>query len=218
MISLLIALWTALFLGETGAPPADPPADPPDGGKSDPPKKTDEEPLIPKSRFDEVNREYQRMKAAEEKRVKADLEAKGEHEKIADQERARAEKAEKAAKSTALRSAFVTAAVGKVSDLEAAYRLADFGEIEVEITDDGEASLKGDMAKVIERVLKAHPILTPGPRSTGSGMGGPVSGAGNNPPDLSNLTSEQRMKVGLEQEISKLPPHRQGVFGGGRTE
>lgn len=176
--------------------------------------------MIPKARFDEVNGELQRLRKAEEKRVADDLRAKGEHAALADVEKAGREKAERALKRTALESAFVKAAAGKVVDIDAAYRLADFAGIEVEIQgegDDSRATLKGgDVGKIVEDLVKRYPFLAPGARTTGGGMGGPVNGAGNNPPDISKLSTDEKLRVGLEQEIAKLTPQRQGLLG--RTE
>ena len=171
---------------------------------------------IPKARFDEVNSELQRMKKAEEARQKKELADKGEHEQLAATEKSAREKAERVLRRTAIEAAFVKAAAGKVADIDAAMKLSDLSTIDVEISGDDEdatAVVKGDVAKVVEATLKAYPFLKPGASTTGGGMGGPVGGAGGNPPDMSKLTSDQKIALGLEQEIGKLPPQRQGVFG-----
>lgn len=171
--------------------------------------------MIPKARFDEVNSELQKLKKAEESRTKKELEDKGEHAKLAETERAGRLTAERALKGVALKGAFVEAAAGKVQDLGAAYKLADLSTLDVAIEGEGEdatATVKGDMAKVVEATLKAYPFLAAGKGTTGGGMGGPMSGAGGHPPDVSKLSGDEKIRLGLEQEIGKLPPQRQGLF------
>lgn len=172
----------------------------------------DKEPMIPKNRFDEVNREYQKLKKADEERAAKDLAARGEHEKIAAGEKARADRAELAAKRAAIGAEFASKAAGKVVDISAAAKLADFSDIDVTFDDDGQATVKGDVGALVEATLKAYPFLKAGAQTTGGGMGGPVAGAGQNPPDVSKMSADEKMRVGLEQEIGKLPPSRAGAF------
>lgn len=186
-----------------------------DKGKTTSGSGGDSEPMIPKSRFDEVNREYQRMKAAEERRIADDLKAKGEHEKLAEQERAGREKAQSAMKSLARRTAFVEAAAGRVSNVQTAVKLAlvDGMLDELEVDDDGQIT-KGDASKIVEKMLadEQYAFLKPDAQRSRK-TGEATSGAGGNPIDMSKLTSEQKINLGLQQGIAQLPAHRQGEFG-----
>jgi hypothetical protein len=163
------------------------------------------EPLIPKSRLDEVLAENRRLKAAEEERERKSLEAKGQHEQIAAKEKARAETAIAQLKETKLQAAFVMAASGKVNDVEAAWALADTSSITV--SDEGKIS--GDIDAVIAKAVEKYPMLKGQPsRRTDES----VNGAGGNPPDVSKLTAAQKIERGLTEQIAQLPPQKQGLF------
>lgn len=163
------------------------------------------EPMIPKSRLDEVLSELRTLKAAEEERERKSLESKGEHEKIAAREKERADRAIAQLKETRLQAAFVMAATGKVNDVEAAWRLADLEGVSV--SDDGKVS--GDIEKVVTKTVERYPLLK---GQTTLRTDDSASGAGGNPPDVSKLTTEQKIERGLEQAIAQLPPQKQGLF------
>jgi hypothetical protein len=198
-----MGLGPVCFDGETGAPggqgdtaPTTPPATPPTPPSND-------GNMIPKARFDEVNREYQRILKAQEEKDRKDAEAKGEFEKLAASERERAEKEAKRASETeakalafARRAGFVSAASGKVADPQAAYKLAVAdGLLEgLEVTDDGDVDAD-KVTKIVEKLVEAYPFLA---GQTRNPFGGPSGGNQPSPPiDPSKLSPRQKIGMGL---------------------
>lgn len=187
-------------LCETGTPPGgDPPAN--GGGApvppTTPPVPPTDERFIPKERFDEVNREYQRLKTAQEKREKDEAEKKGEFEKLTAIEKERADKAEALAQSTARRAAFVSAASGEVADAMAAYKLAQAdGLLEAIPVDENGDVDDAKMKTVVETIVKKYEFLKPDKKAP---FGGDRGGNTQSPPsDVSKLSAQQKIGYGLD--------------------
>lgn len=172
-----------------GAPPAEPPAPPADGNN------------VPYARFKEVNDELVRLKAAETQRETEEARKRGEHEKVAEREKTRADEAEQRAESYARRLAFVTNATGKVSDVAAAHKLATAdGLMNFELDDDGNAKDAKAVETMIGELVKTYPFLKPGPANTGANWGrdhggqDPSAGV-----DVEKLSAREKMELGISQ-------------------
>lgn len=168
---------------------------------------------VPYARFQEVNAELQRRKTADADRERKDLEAKGEHEKLARTEREGREIAEAKALRIGRRAAFVSAAAGKVADVNAAATLAIAdGMLEgIELDDDGNVT-KGDTGKLIDKVLERYPFLKAAAANRATGA--PLGGAGANPQDAEKMTPDERLRAGVAESMRALPAARQGVTSG----
>ena len=178
-------------------PPAPPATTPPAGGQGG----QEREGFIPRERFDEVNRELQARKAADEERERKELEAKGEHQKLAEAEKAKREAAEAKALTIARRASFIGAAAGKVADPEAAYKLAVADGLlnDLDVDDDGNAKDPKKPGAVVDEVVKRYEFLKAknGDRSFGGDRGG--NGQDALPVDPSKLNARQMLSVGYEQ-------------------
>lgn len=194
----------------SGAPPPKPGTGKPDADAGD------KEPMIPKARLDEVLRENKRLKDAEDKRQRDALQAQGQHEELARKEKDRGDELAESNKALGRRLAFVEAATGRVSNVQLAAKLAAVDGLlaDVEVDENG-AVTKGDVGKIIDTMLgsEEYAFLKPGTPTTGPRTGDPVGGAGSNPVDVTKLSSEEKVNRGLEQAISGLPAHRQGLLG-----
>lgn len=196
--------------GAAGDPPAgDPPAGsgggaPPasNGGTPPAPPAGTGEPTIPKSRFDEINTEYQRLKKAEEERQAEEAKRKGEYEKLAADEKVKRESAEAGKLAAERKLAFVTASAGKVADVAAAHKLAAadglLDQIEIE---NGDAKDPAAVGKLIDELVKTYAFLKPGAPTTGRGFGGGDHGANGVPEgvDPSKLSAQELMRIGVSQ-------------------
>jgi hypothetical protein len=176
-----------------GAPPAPPapPADPPAGQ------------TVPYARFKEVNDELAKRKLADEERERAELTAKGEHEKVASQEKEKRIEAEAGRDAAYRELAFVTAAAGKVSDVAAAYKLATADGVLSAIELDADSHKAKDPKAVdtaIGELVKTYAFLKPGPAGTGRGYGSdhggqdPTAGL-----DVEKLSAREKMELGITQ-------------------
>lgn len=201
-------LGPLFFDGEAGAPPA---ATGEAGGSGAPapaappappalPAADNREGFIPRERFDEVNGELQKLRQAEEERQRKDLEQKGEHQKLAEQEKARREAAEARAVGIARRAAFIAAAAGKVADPEAAYKLANADGLlnDLDVDDDGNAKDSKAPEKLVDEVVKRYEFLK-AQNGTGRGYGGDRSGAGGAPELPPNATARDMISAGYAQ-------------------
>lgn len=167
----------------SGGAPATPPATPPAGGAPTTPPAPATPPTdqsVPYARFKEVNDELQARKRADEERETAEATKRGEHEKVAQAEKAKREEAEAKALRVARRAAFVAGASGKVSDIEAAYKLAlaDGDLDKVEVDDDGMPKDAKAVEQAITDLTKRYEFLKVDSRSFGGDRGGQQPGGG----------------------------------------
>lgn len=182
----------------TGTPPAGdgapaPGTPPPAGGSGG--GEPDRSGWIPRDRFDTVNAELQKLRSAEEERQRQDLEAKGEHEKLAAAEKAKREQAEQRALAIARRAAFIAAAAGKVSDPEAAYKLANADGLlnDLEVDDDGNAKDAKKPGAIVDDLVKAYEFLKPTTKTRD--FGGPNGGQGGQPAgDPSKMSADELLR------------------------
>lgn len=184
--------------GAAATPAASPQAAPP------PAEPVADGPMIPKTRFDEVNTAYQKLVKAQEEAARKDAEAKGEFEKLAaaerekaDKEKTRAEAAEGRATMFARRAGFVSVASGKVADPQAAYKLAvaDGMLDAIEVTDEGDTDPE-KLGKVVEKLVEKYPFLVGGQRP--QAFGGTANG--NTPAPALNpasMSSKSKILAGL---------------------
>jgi hypothetical protein len=171
------------FFESSGAPGGDPAAGAPapepapaGGAPATPPAsgEPDRSGWIPRDRFDQVNAEREALRKEKESREQADLTAKGEHEKVAANEKAKREEAEARALKVARRAAFIAKGSGAFSDVEAAYKLAAMdGDLDkIEVTDDGEPKDAKAVEAIVTDLGKRYEFLKIDKRS----FGGPSDG------------------------------------------
>lgn len=184
----------------TGTPPAGggapAPGTPPAGGNGG--GEPDRSGWIPRDRFDEVNGELQKLRTAEEERQRKTLEEQGKHEELAKTEKAKREEAERKALTIARRAAFIGAAAGKVSDPEAAYKLAQADGLlnDLDVDDDGNAKDPKAPGTIVDNLVKTYEFLKPSTKSRD--FGGPNGGQGGQPAgDPSKMTADELLRVGL---------------------
>lgn len=142
-----------------------------------------------------MNTELAALRKEKEDRERDELTAKGEHEKVAEQEKAKRLEAEAKALGIARRAAFIGAAAGKVSDAEAAYKLAvaDGMLNDLDVDDDGNAKDDKAPAKLVDEIVKKYEFLKPtGSRSFGRENGGRDGGEPNLGP---NATASDMLKA-----------------------
>jgi hypothetical protein len=169
----------------TGTPPAN-------GGGGD------REGFIPRQRFDEVNSELQAFRKAEADRQAEQAKKAGDFEKVEASLRSRAEQAEARALTVARRAAFVAASSSKVTNPEAAYKLAlaDGDLADLDVDDDGNAKDPKAVEKIVDEVTKRYEFLKIDDKKTRS-FGDDRSGAGGAAPtDLSKMGSRDLLSAG----------------------
>lgn len=107
------------------------------------------------------------------------MQKKGEHEQLAQAEKVRREAAEARATRIAQRAAFVASAAGKVSNADAAAKLAmaDGDLDKIEVDDDGNAKNADEVGKLVDALVKKYEFLKPG--TNRSDFGSPAGGNGN---------------------------------------
>lgn len=188
-----------------GAPAGDPapgaPAQTPGngGGGGTPPQ--DRSDWIPRSRFDEVNTEFQRLKQAEEARQADEAKKRGDFEAL---DRANKEKlaaAETRAVTIARRAAFIGTAAGKVTDPSAAYKLAAADGLlnDLDVTDDGDPKDAKAVEKLVEDLVKAYPFLKATDKSRSFGDDRSGAGGGTAPGfDPSKAGARDLLRAGYE--------------------
>lgn len=181
-------------------PPAQgtPPAGPPATGNGE-----DRSGYIPRDRFDQVNGELAALRKEKEERERADLEAKGEHQKLAEAEKAKREAAEARAVNIARRAAFVAAASGKVADPEAAYKLAAADGLlnDLDVDDDGNAKDAKRPGQIVDEIVKRYEFLKV--KNSGGSFGDDRSGAGGAPQDVSKMTARDLLAAGYAQSSGR---------------
>lgn len=188
----------------TGDPaPGAPPPDTGNGGGGGAPAggEPDRSGWIPRDRFDEVNRELQARKKADEERERAEAEKKGEFEKVAAAEREKREAAEKRAIGIARRAAFIAAASGKVADPEAAYKLAAADGLlnDLDVDDEGNAKDAKAAPGIVESLIKKYEFLKP--NGTSRSFGEPAGGNGSGPNfDPSKASARELLAAGYATE------------------
>lgn len=174
-----------------GAPAGQPPTPPADNHSG----------FIPRERFDQVNDELRTLKAAEEKRAADEAQRKGDFETLSKTEKAKREAAEQKATTIGRRAAFISKAVGKVTDAEAAYKLAAADGLlnEIEIDDEGDAKDPKKVDAAVEAVLKSYEFLKSAePRKD---FGQPRNGQPGAPPvDTSKMTGRDMLRTGFDQQ------------------
>jgi len=186
--------------GAGGTPPPAPPATGAPAGNGE-----DRSNWIPRDRFDAVNGELAAIKKAEADRAEADLKAKGDHEKIAESEKAKREAAEARATNIARRAAFIGAAAGKTADPEAAYKLAvaDGLIADLDVDDDGNAKDPKAAEKIVEEVTKRYEFLKP--TKADKSFGGDKSGAGGGPElDPSKMSARDMLSAGYAANAGRV--------------
>jgi hypothetical protein len=144
-----------------------------------------------------VNTELATLRKEKEDREAKELVDKGEHQKLAETEKAKREAAEARATNIARRAAFIGAAAGKVTDAEAAYKLAQADGLlnDLDVDDDGNAKDPKKPAAIVEDVLKAYEFLKL-KNGTGRGYGEPAGGNGAGSPDRSKMTGLDMLQTG----------------------
>jgi hypothetical protein len=171
----------------SGQPPAGgggtPPATPPPGA----PAGFNPADWIPRTRLDEVSEENRRLKKAEEDRVAAEAQRKGDFETLSKTEKEKREAAEAKALRIARRGTFIARAAGKVVDAEAAYVLALAAGLldDIEVDDEGNAVKPAKVDSAVEEIVKRNEFLKPtsgpNPRSFGEPKGGTEPNPGLDP-------------------------------------
>lgn len=124
-----------------------------------------QDPTIPKHRFDEVNKEAQELRAWKEQREKADKEAEERRltegkkfEELAQKHKDEAEKARQETRTLRTQSAIERAAFkAGITDTDAAIKLIDMSKVTVK--DDG--TIEG-IDTAVQELLKARPYLKQG--------------------------------------------------------
>jgi hypothetical protein len=143
--------------------------------------------MIPKHRFDEVNTQLADLKkwkdeqeAAAKAKTEEDLKKRGEHEQLANQYKADADKAKTELQNERINNRIVAeAAKLGVTDLDAATKLIERGQIKV--NDDG--TITG-VVEAVQSMVESKPYLkTSGvPQPTVGGGTNPAPGSDNNTP------------------------------------
>lgn len=176
--------------GAGGAPAAGSPPTPPTPGTGQP--EPDRSGWIPRERFDQVNTRLQALEAAEAKKAEDEAKKRGDFETIDKAQKAKIAEAEARATRIARRAAFIAKASGKVSDPEAAFKLASAdGDLdELEVDDDGNAKDPKAVEKIVDELVKRYEFLK---GKAGDRSFGDRSGAGNPNPDPSKLTTSRDM-------------------------
>jgi hypothetical protein len=155
---------------------------------------------IPYVRFKEVNDELARRRAADEKRERDELTAKGEHEKVATQEREKREAAEARAVTIARRAAFMGKAAGKVADPEAAVKLAQAdGLLGFDVDDDGAPKDAKAVDAAVDEITKRYPFLKAQGAATRDFGNGHGATGGAPAVDIEKLSPVQKMELGISQ-------------------
>jgi hypothetical protein len=168
---------------------------------------------VPVDRFREVNRELQELKAANAQRDAEEARKRGDHEKLANAATAERDEARATAARALRSSAFALAAAGKVADVSAAAKLAlSDGMLDDLKVDLATGDVEGDAGEVVAKLLKAYPFLT-AEKIAKPPTGAPVGGAGAGGRDPSKMTPEEKIAVGLEQQVGQLPATRRGLVG-----
>lgn len=197
------------FDGDNGGAPGDggtPPADGGTGGGGGTPPagnaggQDDRSGWIPRQRFDEVNSRLQAYEREKQEREAEDLRKKGEHEQLANREKAAREAAEAKALRVARRASFIGAAAGKVADPEAAYKLAAADGLldDLDVDDDGNAKDAKKPAGIVDELLKRYTFLK-SDKSTRD-FGEPRNGAsGSEPGDPSKMSAQELLRSGFAQ-------------------
>jgi len=106
------------------------------------------------------------------------MKKKGEHEQLAEREKAARVAAEERALRIARRAVFVGAAAGKVTSADAAAKLAAAdGDLDkIEVDDDGNAKDEAAVGKLVDDVVKRYEFLKPG--TNRNDFGQPAGGNG----------------------------------------
>jgi hypothetical protein len=182
--------------GAAGAPA-------PAAGTQQPPSAGDQ--AVPYARFKEVNDELQARRKADEEREAEEAKKKGEYEKLAESEKTKRETAELRALRAERRLAFVTAAGSKVSDVNAAYKLAAADGIldSIDLDDDGNVKDPDAVGKAIDGLVKTYAFLKPGAPTTGRDFGQPAGDALPPGTDVSKLSPMEKMRIGIQQSSRK---------------
>jgi hypothetical protein len=151
-----------------------------------------------------VNGELATLRREKEEREAKELADKGEHQKLAESEKAKREAAEARATTIARRSAFVAAASGKVTDPEAAYKLAQADGLlsDLGVDDDGNAKDPKQPAAIVESVLKAYEFLKV-KNGTGRDFGGPAGGNQPGGKDRRDMTGMDMLQAGYAERSSR---------------
>jgi len=200
--------------GGSPTPPATPstppstgaPATPPAGDKGAGSGEPETVQAVPYTRFKEVNDELQARKAADAERERKDKEAKGQWEQVAKDRETETAAAKARGDRLAVRSAFVSAASGKVADAVAAFTLAEAQGMTKDLKPDADDNVDAkDVAKVVDKVLEAYPFLaSTGKPAPGGTFGQPTGGAGAAPAgDPSKLSTREKMSRGLEEDFRR---------------
>jgi hypothetical protein len=168
---------------------------------------------VPYARFKEVNDELQKRRQADEQREADEQRKRGEYEKVADAEKAKRETAEQQRDSTRRELIFTIAASGKVSDMAAAYKLANADGVlsAIELDADGRAKDPKAVEAAITELVKTYAFLKPGAPTTGPGYGRDHGGNGAQPgTDVERLSTRERMELGIRQDMTAkgLAPRR----------
>lgn len=189
--------------GATGDPPPAPPAS---GAGGTPPPDVDRSSWIPRQRFDEVNGELQKFRDAEARRQTDEAAKAGDFdtarqklEAERDAEKARVKAEQDRSTRIARRSAFVAAASGSVSNVEAAYKLAAADGVldAIDVDDEGEPKDAKAVEKIVTDLVKKYEFLKGGSRSFGQPSDG--NGGSAPPPDTSKMTAREMMAAGYAQ-------------------
>lgn len=145
-----------------------------------------------------MNSEYQRLKKAEDDRAAKEAKERGDFEALHKAEQEKTAAAEAKATRIARRGAFVARAAGKVSDAEAAFKLADADGMlsDLEVDDDGNADPK-KVDKIVDSLIEKYEFL----KGTGNTrtFGDPAGGNGGTPPDTSKMGATDMLRAGYAE-------------------
>lgn len=181
-----------------GAPATDPAPGAGGSGGAPPPAPPPAEQTVPYARFSEVNSELQKLRQAEEARQAKELADKGQHEQLANAEKVKREAAEQRAERIARRAVFISKASGKVTDADAAAKLAMADGLldKIEVDDDGNAKDPGAVDKIVTDLVKTYEFLKPGTGRTDFGAPAGGNGPSNGQPEPK--TAREMLSRGYE--------------------
>ncbi len=162
--------------------------------------KAEDDRYVPLDRFKEVNGRLKALEAEKASIAEDAAKEQGKWKELAEKHEGAAKAAQGKASITARRAAFVMAASGKVSDLDAAWKLATTDKLLPDAEPDEEGYIDPALlTDAVTKLLEKYPFLTPGtnPRT----FGGDRSGIPPGPTlDPAKLSSKEKIRVGFEQK------------------
>lgn len=161
------------------------------------------EQTVPYARFSEVNENYQKLLKAEQDRQAKELADKGQHEQLAASEKAKREASDARADRIARRASFVAAASGKVSNVEAAAKLAGADGLldKIAVDDEGNAKDPKAIEAIVTDLVKTYEFLKPG--TTTTNFGDPAGGNGPSGIQGEPKTARDMLRRGFEQNAAR---------------